>query len=120
MFFWVCYNIAMRLGLVFWFNAGHSVHTPFHEHNFRVEIILEGKLINGMVGGLDFNVIRPQIEKIIKKLESKNLNKIMKIPTVENINRYIYKRLPKYTYAKVVLIRVWETENRFAEAYQNK
>jgi len=110
----------MRLGLVFWFGASHSVHTPFHKHKFRVEIVLEGKLINGMVGGLDFNEIRPQIGVIIKQLENKNLNKLMKVPTVENIAKWISKKLPKYKQAKVKCIRVWETNNRFAEFYLTK
>lgn len=110
----------MRLGLVFWFKATHSVHTPFHKHNFRVEVILEGKLINGMVGGLDFNDIYPQIEKVIKQFEGKNLNKIMEIPTVENIGRWILERIPQYKHANVKYVRVWEAENRFAEASSTK
>jgi hypothetical protein len=60
--------------------------------------------------GLIFNF------RVEHSVEGKKLNEIMEVPTVENICQWILKKVPLYDSAKVEYVRVWETENRFAEA----
>ena len=40
-----------------------------HGHTFRIEINFVDKLVNNMVGNLDFNEINPKIDSVISKLD---------------------------------------------------
>jgi 6-pyruvoyl-tetrahydropterin synthase len=103
------------LGLVYTVCAKHSgFGRPLHAHDFRIEITFEGKLKGGAVEGLDFNKIKGRVERVVKELDGKNLNKIIDLPTVENIAVYLIKKLKKFP---IHSIKVWETADRFAEVF---
>jgi len=68
---------------------------------------------DGMV--IDFREIKKAFnEKIAPKLDHKDLNKVMRNPTAENIAQWILEKLKKEM--NVVSIRVWEGSGKWAEA----
>ena len=101
----------MRLGIVTYIEAAHRVGDgPLHGHNFKVEVIVEGEYAGGK---MDFHTLREIVENVVKELDHRYLNEIIDIPVVENIARYIANKLKGKL--PVVVIRVWETPNRFCE-----
>jgi len=106
------------LGLVYKVMAKHSVFgRPLHAHNFKIEITFEGKLKGGAVEGLDFNKVKGEVREKIEELNHKNLNKLIDLPTVENIAVYLIKKLKKFP---IYSIKVWEDIDRFAEVFANE
>lgn len=101
------------MGLVYTIEAAHSAFGgPLHGHSFRIEIYLEGRLRNNAVAGLDFKFVREKINKVVMKLDRKNLNEIIEEPTVENIACYLIKNLRSWP---IKSVKVWESSDRFAE-----
>jgi 6-pyruvoyl-tetrahydropterin synthase len=103
------------LGLVYKIQAKHSgFGRPLHSHEFKIEITFEGKLKDGAVEGLDFNKIKGEVKKEVGKLDGKNLNEIIDLPSVENMAVYLIKKLKKFP---IYSIKVWETADRFTEIF---
>lgn len=106
------------MGLIYHIESAHKAFNgPLHGHTFRIEVLLEGKLKNNAVAGLDFKIIKEKIEKVVMTLNKKNLNEIMEVPTVENIACYLIKKLKSFP---IKSIKVWESSNRFAEVFRKE
>ena len=98
--------------------ASHEVFgRPLHEHEFKIEVVFEGKIKNGAVAGLDFHKAKEMVEGVVEELEGKRLNDIFEPATVENLAIYILRRLKDLP---IKSIRVWEAEDRFAEVFKRE
>lgn len=111
----------MKVARDFVFDAAHFIldekgspcEEP-HGHTYRFTVVVEGSVKeDGMV--IDFRDIKKTVnEKIMPKLDHKDLNKVFDNPTAENIAQWIYEQLK--TEMNVVSVRVWEGEGKWAEA----
>lgn len=98
--------------------ASHEVFgRPLHEHEFKIEVVFEGKIKNGAVAGLNFHRVKETVRKVLGELEGKRLNDIFEPATVENLAVYILKKLKNLP---IKSIRVWEAEDRFAEVFKKE
>ena len=97
-----------------------------HGHHFVVEIGVSGEVDKetGMV--IDFKHLKQALEPIIDKFDHHLLNDTIPNPTAENIASYIFDLLQgglaadwspdSQDYSIVVeFVRVWETEDSYAE-----
>lgn len=85
-----------------------------HGHTWKVEIVVEGNELkeNGML--IDFHDLSFYIEKLKKKFDHCLLNDILKIPTAENISKYIFEFFEeelKQRNINISSVRLWETPN---------
>jgi 6-pyruvoyltetrahydropterin/6-carboxytetrahydropterin synthase len=110
----------MKVAREFTFDSAHFIlddkgspcEEP-HGHTYRLRIVVEGPVRpDGMV--VDFTEIKRVVnEQVMPYVDHKDLNKLLKNPTAENIARWIYEALSdKFN---IVSVRVWEGENKFAE-----
>lgn len=81
-----------RLCIIREINSAHGKH--IHGHTFRIEINFIDKLVNNMVGNMDFHEINPKIDEVISKLDKTYIDDVLKVKaTIENIDCYIIKEL---------------------------
>lgn len=93
-------------------DSAHGKH--IHGHTFRIEIYFVGKLVNNMVGNLDFHEINPTIDEVISTLDKTYIDDIIGTrATIENIAIYIIKKLKCINYLYSVI--VWEGPDKFVE-----
>lgn len=109
----------MELTSEFKFHATHSVKIggkpePFHGHTFKLQITVEGTPDDeGFV--VDFIKFKELVkEKVIDRLDNRNLNEIFSQPTVENIGLWVFnelKELVRNFGCKLKEVRVFETDS---------
>ncbi len=109
----------MKICREFYFDAAH--HLPdykgkcedVHGHTYKLEVVVKGRAgKNGMV--LDFEKIKRIVsENIIEKLDHKDLNKIFKNPTAENIAQWIFNELKGRV--NVSSVKLWEGRGKWVE-----
>lgn len=107
----------MILTKSFKFEAAHKLDDyegpckHLHGHSYRLEVSIIGEVnSNGMI--IDFHEFDKIISRlIIGKLDHSYLNKIIKLPTAENILAWIELRLENELKLSIYEIRLWETEN---------
>lgn len=81
-----------RLCVIREINSAHGKH--IHGHTFRIEINFVDKLVNNMVGNIDFHEINPKIDEVINKLDKTYIDDVIQTKaTIENIASYIIKEL---------------------------
>lgn len=112
-----------EIGLIETFHASHG--SKSHEHDFKVEIILEGKIDKQteFVEGIDHYEVIAKLKKIISKLQNQDLKVILtnegyKSSGNESIAIYFIRLLKEKFPIKCV--KVWETEHRYAVVYSNE
>ena len=110
----------------FKFEAAH--HLPnyegkckeVHGHTWSIELALGGKkdYDTGMV--IDFVDIKSIFGKYLDEVyDHKDLNTIMDNPTAENIATELYKKaVVMFKDYMVYFVRVWESPDSYAEAFQ--
>lgn len=106
-----------NLGIIKSIDAAHGKH--IHGHTFKIEIKFKDKLINNMVGNLDFHDINNKIDLVINKLNKTYIDDVIKTrATVENICIYIINELKdiKSLYSVVV----WEGIDKYAEVFKEE
>jgi len=111
----------MKVAREFTFDAAHFIlddkgspcEEP-HGHTYKLRVVVEGPVRkDGMV--IDFRDIKNAVnERVMPKLDHKDLNKVMKNPTAENIAIWILDKLKPHM--NVVSVRVWEGSGKWAEA----
>jgi tetratricopeptide (TPR) repeat protein len=74
-----------------------------YKHNFRVEIVFEGEIQGDFVSGLDYDLPKIGLKKIIKELNGRHLNEILGRATDENIAVYLLYKLRSFPIASLVL-----------------
>lgn len=93
-------------------DSAHGKH--IHGHTFRIEINFVDKLINNMVGNLDFHEINPKIDLVISKIDKTYIDDVIKAKaTVENIAIFILNQLKDIENLYSVI--VWEGSDKYAE-----
>lgn len=93
-------------------DSAHGKH--IHGHTFRIEINFVDKLVNNMVGNLDYHEITPKIDSTISKLDKTYIDDVIKTrATVENIAIYIINELKDINNLYSVI--VWEGSDKYAE-----
>ena len=109
-----------EIGIIENFHAFHGSNS--HDHDFRVEVVLEGKIDpeTEYVEGVDHYEVVADVKKIILQLKDRDLKKFLsdqgfKSSGNESTGRFFLKQLiDKYP---IKFIRIWETENRYAVVY---
>jgi len=94
----------------------HGKDEPLHGHNWKVQVKFKGrKLIKPEEYLIDFVEVSSTLEKIIAKINYKNINDVAPFnrinPSAENIAQWIYTEFAKKSpSAKPSCVTVWETE----------
>jgi 6-pyruvoyltetrahydropterin/6-carboxytetrahydropterin synthase len=90
----------MRLDVEFYFAAAHRLPRyegpcfRMHGHNYKFFVTVEGDVdpATGMIA--DFGVIKQLVgERVLAKVDHRNLNDVLDNPTAENIARWIWESL---------------------------
>lgn len=101
-----------KLTIIREINSAHGKH--IHGHTFKIEISFKDKLINNMVGNLDFHEVEPKIDEVISKLDKVYLDEIINVrATIENIAIYILRELKALENLYSVI--VWEGLEKYVE-----
>ena len=95
-----------------------------HGHNYLVEIMITSEKLNdeGMV--IDFSKLKETLKEVLLKLDHCLLNEIDFFkninPTSEDICFYIFSQVKEKLSNRYKLhkVRVWETEEQYAEYYE--
>ncbi|AJC72552.1 MAG: 6-carboxytetrahydropterin synthase [Thermococcus sp.] len=104
----------------FKFEAAHAVlidgkPEELHGHTFRLEVTVEGPIKEGYV--IDFIQLRNLVNRVLEKLDHKNLNLLFENPTTENIALWIgeevSRSLPEGVFLKRLVL--WEGEENGVE-----
>ena len=104
----------------------HGKDEDLHGHNWKVQVKFKGrKLVEPEEYLVDFVEVLGILDKIIAKVNYKNLNEISpfdkKNPSAENIAHWIYtefaKSLPS---SKPSCVTVWETEDGAASYFPDE
>lgn len=106
-----------KLGIVKYIDSAHGKH--IHGHTFKIEIKFVDKLINNMVGNLDFHDINSKIDSVINKLDKTYIDDVIQErATVENIAIYIIKELKDIE--NLYSVVVWEGLDKYAEIMKDE
>lgn len=121
-----------RVAKTFRFEAAHKL--PLHDgqcrklhgHSYRVEVEVEGSALecdgkspaHGML--IDFGHIKDAWEGNLVFLDHSLLNDVIKTPTAENLAKMIYDEINIWLPEEIQVnrVRVWETEDCWAEYQQ--
>lgn len=108
----------MKVGCIEHFDSSHLLpgHPKCgvpHGHTYKVEVTVEGPLVDGMV--IDFADLKASVRGLLKQLDHKDLNTILPYPTCENIASEILARLSQTFAGKRLCVRVWEGDGKWAE-----
>lgn len=92
-----------------------------HGHNWKVEIYAQGEELNESNILIDFKVLKKELNKMLDRLDHKDLNELDAFknisPSSEIISKYIYKELKKEI-PQISKVCVWETERARASYWE--
>ena len=109
----------MKVGVIEHFDSmhllpGHKKCGVPHGHTYRVEVTVEGPVVNGMV--IDFDILKKNLRELLKTFDHVDLNTILQFPSCENISTEIHKALKeRIPQAAKMTVRIWEGEGKWAE-----
>jgi 6-pyruvoyltetrahydropterin/6-carboxytetrahydropterin synthase len=107
----------MRVGIFDFMDCAHSVkeldgcEVP-HGHTYKVEVVVEGELKNGMV--MDFKALRQTAKAVMAKYDHKDLSTLFEVPSCEAIAQALYDDLKKEL-PGLYSVKLWEGYNKWAE-----
>ena len=97
-----------------------------HGHNWKVEVFLGGKDLNGTGLLMDFGVVKARSKEVLEEIDHKYLNELAAFqdrnPSSENLASYLYERLGAILNrggVKVSRVNVWESDTSCASYYQD-
>ena len=113
------------------FSSAHALrhyhgHTePLHGHNFRVQVVVEGKRLQKKVKYVtDFIALQKALKAVVKPLDHVNLNETPffkhENPSAENLAWYIGREIRKRLRepgVRMVSVTVWETPETAARYF---
>ena len=116
-----------RLKVIDYFSAAHNLINykgkceELHGHNWKIEIIVEGKKLDKAGMLIDFKILKKFLKEILEVLDHKYLNELDffkdKSPSSENIAKFIYEnmndKLNDFN-IKLAEVRCWESINSCA------
>jgi 6-pyruvoyltetrahydropterin/6-carboxytetrahydropterin synthase len=91
---------------------GHPKCGQLHGHTYRIEVVVEGEMRDGMV--LDFADLKGQVRSVLARYDHRHWNDFLEYPTVENICQTIADELAGRV-AFPFSIRVYEGHGKWAE-----
>lgn len=103
----------------------HGRTEPLHGHNFRVQVVVEGKRLQNKVKYLtDFVALKRALQAVIRPMDHTNLNACPPFnkenPSAENLATYIGRELLRRWRepgVRLASVTVWET-SQAAARYQ--
>ena len=97
-----------------------------HGHNWKVEVFLVGKALDGAGLLMDFGVVKARTKQVLEEIDHKYLNELAAFqdrnPSSENLACYLYERLGAIFNGdgvKVCRVDVWESDTSCASYYQD-
>ncbi len=95
----------------------HGKTEPLHGHNYRVQVVVEGKRLQNKVKYVtDFVALRKALRATVERLDYGNLNEVPPFtkenPSAENLALYISQELKRHwreSGVKLASVTVWET-----------
>ena len=97
-----------------------------HGHNWKVEVFLAGKDLNGTGLLMDFGVVKARTKEVLEEIDHKYLNELAAFqdrnPSSENLACYLFGRLGAIFNrdgVKVSRVNVWESDTSCASYYQD-
>jgi 6-pyruvoyltetrahydropterin/6-carboxytetrahydropterin synthase len=109
----------MKVGVVDHFDSmhrlpGHPKCGVPHGHTYKVEAIVEGDPVDGMV--IDFDHLKRGLREALAALDHTDLNRILEFPSCENLALEIHRKLaPRLGAGKRLCVRIWEGDGKWAE-----
>ena len=94
------------------FLPGHSKCGALHGHTYKVEIIVEGQIKEGMI--IDFADLKQAVREVLAHYDHRNWNDVLDYPSVENICELLSSKLKERLRLPFTL-RVWEGHGKWAE-----
>ena len=93
------YEVIVKAG----FSAAHQLryhdgkYENLHGHNWTAIVTVETKELDAIGVGIDFVVLKKNVEEILSRLDYKNINEVppfdSKNPSAENISRWLFDEL---------------------------
>jgi 6-pyruvoyltetrahydropterin/6-carboxytetrahydropterin synthase len=107
----------MKLGVIDYIDCAHFLPEhpkcgALHGHTYKVEIVVEGNIRNGMI--IDFSDLKKAARDVLREYDHKSWNDFLEYPSVENICDLLHLKL-KATLTFPFTLRVWEGEGKWAE-----
>ncbi len=107
------------------FDAAHSLAgypgecARLHGHTFKVDVVVEGELLNSIGIVYDFKDLKNSVNGILDRFDHRHINEIPPfdeiIPTAENLANYLYHELRKDgdfpPGVRIKQVNVWESES---------
>ena len=97
-----------------------------HGHNWKVEVFLAGKDLDGTGLLMDFGVVKARTKEVLEEIDHKYLNELAAFqdrnPSSENLAFYLFERLGAIfnrDRVKVCRVNVWESDTSCASSYQD-
>jgi 6-pyruvoyltetrahydropterin/6-carboxytetrahydropterin synthase len=97
-----------------------------HGHNWKVEVFLGGRDLDGTGLLMDFGVVKARTKEVLEEIDHKYLNELAAFqdrnPSSENLACYLYGRLEAIFNrdgVKVRRVNVWESDTSCASYYQD-
>ena len=95
----------------------HGTTEPLHGHNYRVQVVVEGKRLQNKVKYVtDFVALQKALRSVVAPLDHINLNEvppfIKENPSAENLAQHIGHELVRRWHeagVKLVSVTIWET-----------
>ena len=109
----------MKVGVTAHFDSmhrlpGHPKCGVPHGHTYRVEVQVEGPVVEGMV--LDFDELKRSLREVVAPLDHTDLNGVLEVPTCENLCVEILRRLrPRVGDGRRLTVRLHEGDGKWAE-----
>ncbi len=122
-----------ELKVISFFSSAHSLRgykgkcESLHGHNWRVEVLVESKLLDKQGLVLDFKELKRLVNSVLSKLDHRNLNGLSFFkkhnPSSENIAYFIYKELCKKISrrgCRLKRVTVWEARDACASFFEEE
>jgi 6-pyruvoyltetrahydropterin/6-carboxytetrahydropterin synthase len=108
----------MKVGVIEHFDSmhllpGHRKCGVPHGHTYKVEVTVDGPVVNGMV--IDFDHLKSGLRELLKGYDHMDLNQIIPYPSCENIASELVARLRAKIPSGKLSLKVWEGEGKWAE-----
>jgi len=91
---------------------GHDRCAGLHGHTYKVEAIVKGAAIGGVVA--DFREVKRKLREAIAPYDHSDVSLALHYPSCENLALEIGRRL-KATLAGFEMLRLWEGEGKWVE-----
>ncbi len=108
----------MKVGVIEHFDSmhllpGHPKCGVPHGHTYRVEVAVEGPVVEGMV--IDFDHLKRSLREVLKVFDHVDLNTLLAFPSCENLSAEILRGLKARIPDRKLRVRIWEGEGKWAE-----